>query len=43
MSGVKDFWQEPAYATLMLSMQLSNTESTVAGSEEYEPPSRSDN
>ena len=31
------------YKPLMLSMQLSNTESTVAGSEEYEPPSRSDN
>jgi D-alanyl-D-alanine carboxypeptidase/D-alanyl-D-alanine-endopeptidase (penicillin-binding protein 4) len=30
------------YKPLMLSMQLSNTESTVAGSEEYEPPSRSD-
>jgi D-alanyl-D-alanine carboxypeptidase len=29
------------YKPLMLSMQLSNTESTVAGSEEYEPPSRS--
>ncbi len=29
------------YKPLMLSMQLSNTESIVAGSEEYEPPSRS--
>jgi serine-type D-Ala-D-Ala carboxypeptidase/endopeptidase (penicillin-binding protein 4) len=29
------------YKPLMLSMQLSNTESTVAGGEEYEPPSRS--
>lgn len=32
-----------AYKPLMLTMQLSHTESTVAGSEEYEPPSRSDN
>jgi len=31
------------YKPLMLSMQLANTESTVAGSEEYEPPSRSNN
>ena len=31
-----------AYKPLMLTMQLSNTESTVADSEEYEPP-RSDN
>jgi len=31
------------YKPLMLSMQLSNTESTVAGADEYEPPSRSDN
>jgi D-alanyl-D-alanine carboxypeptidase/D-alanyl-D-alanine-endopeptidase (penicillin-binding protein 4) len=30
-----------AYKPLMLTMQLSHTESTVAGSEEYEPPSRS--
>jgi D-alanyl-D-alanine carboxypeptidase/D-alanyl-D-alanine-endopeptidase (penicillin-binding protein 4) len=29
------------YKPLMLSMQLSNTESTVAGGEEYEPPSKS--
>ena len=29
------------YKPLMLSMQLSNTESTVADSEEYEPPSKS--
>src|SRR5215217_4384455 len=29
------------YKPLMLTMQLSHTESTVAGSEEYEPPSRS--
>jgi D-alanyl-D-alanine carboxypeptidase len=29
------------YKPLMLMMQLSDTESTVAGSEEYEPPSRS--
>jgi len=29
------------YKPLMLTMQLSDTESTVAGSEEYEPPSRS--
>lgn len=29
------------YKPLMLSMQLSKTESTVADSEEYEPPSRS--
>ena len=32
-----------SYKPLMLSMQLSNTESTVGTSEEYEPPSRSDN
>lgn len=32
-----------AYKPLMLTMQLSQTESTVAGTEEYEPPSRSDN
>ena len=32
-----------AYKPLMLTMQLSHTESTVAGSEEYEPPSRSNN
>ncbi|HSE18217.1 MAG TPA: D-alanyl-D-alanine carboxypeptidase [Pyrinomonadaceae bacterium] len=31
------------YKPLMLTMQLSHTESTVAGSEEYEPPSKSDN
>ena len=31
------------YKPLMLTMQLSHTESTVAGTEEYEPPSRSDN
>jgi len=31
------------YKPLMLSMKLSNTESIVAGTEEYEPPSRSDN
>jgi len=30
-----------AYKPLMLTMQLSHTESTVAGSEEYEPPSTS--
>ena len=30
-----------SYKPLMLMMQLSNTESTVADSEEYEPPSRS--
>jgi serine-type D-Ala-D-Ala carboxypeptidase/endopeptidase (penicillin-binding protein 4) len=30
------------YKPLMLTMQLSNTESTVAGSEEYEPPSKSE-
>ena len=30
-----------AYKPLMLTMQLSHTESTVAGGEEYEPPSRS--
>ncbi len=30
-----------AYKPLMLTMQLSHTESTVANSEEYEPPSRS--
>jgi serine-type D-Ala-D-Ala carboxypeptidase/endopeptidase (penicillin-binding protein 4) len=29
------------YKPLMLTMQLSHTESTVAGSEEYEPPSKS--
>ncbi len=29
------------YKPLMLSMQLSHTESTVSGSEEYEPPSKS--
>jgi D-alanyl-D-alanine carboxypeptidase len=29
------------YKPLMLTMQLSDTESTIAGSEEYEPPSRS--
>ena len=29
------------YKPLMLSMQLSNTESTVADTEEYEPPSKS--
>ena len=29
------------YKPLMLTMQLSNTESTVAGSEEYEPPGKS--
>src|SRR5215216_4859475 len=32
-----------SYTPLMLTMQLSHTESTVAGGEEYEPPSRSDN
>ena len=32
-----------AYKPLMLTMQLSHTESTVAGGEEFEPPSRSDN
>jgi serine-type D-Ala-D-Ala carboxypeptidase/endopeptidase (penicillin-binding protein 4) len=37
--GPKPFTYKP----LMLTMQLSHTESTVAGSEEYEPPSRSDN
>ena len=37
--GPKPFTYKP----LMLTMQLSNTESTVADSEEYEPPSRSDN
>ena len=31
------------YTPLILSMKLSNTESTVAESEEYEPPSRSNN
>ena len=31
------------YKPLMLTMQLSNTESTVAGSEEYEPPGKSEN
>ncbi|HEX2272216.1 MAG TPA: D-alanyl-D-alanine carboxypeptidase [Pyrinomonadaceae bacterium] len=30
------------YKPLMLTMQLSHTESTVAGSEEYEPPSKSE-
>jgi len=30
------------YKPLMLSMQLSDTESTVADSEEYEPPTKSD-
>ena len=30
------------YKPLMLTMQLSQTESTVAGSEEYEPPSKSE-
>ena len=29
------------YKPLMLTMQLSNTESTVASGEEYEPPSKS--
>jgi len=37
--GPKPFTYKP----LMLTMQLSHTESTVAGSEEFEPPSRSDN
>src|SRR5215213_6761638 len=37
--GPKPFTYKP----LMLTMQLSHTESTVAGGEEYEPPSRSDN
>lgn len=37
--GPKPFTYKP----LMLTMQLSHTESTVADSEEYEPPSRSDN
>jgi serine-type D-Ala-D-Ala carboxypeptidase/endopeptidase (penicillin-binding protein 4) len=32
-----------AYKPLMLTMQLSHTESTVAGGEEYEPPTKSDN
>jgi D-alanyl-D-alanine carboxypeptidase/D-alanyl-D-alanine-endopeptidase (penicillin-binding protein 4) len=32
-----------AYKPPMLTMQLSHTESTVADSEEYEPPSKSDN
>ena len=32
-----------AYNPVMLTMQLSHTESTVGGAEEYEPPSRSDN
>ena len=31
------------YKPLMLTMQLSHTESSVAGSEEYEPPTKSDN
>jgi D-alanyl-D-alanine carboxypeptidase len=31
------------YKPLMLTMQLSHTESTVSASEEYEPPPRSDN
>ncbi|HEU4766744.1 MAG TPA: D-alanyl-D-alanine carboxypeptidase [Pyrinomonadaceae bacterium] len=31
------------YKPLVLTMQLSNTESTVAGSEEYEPPGKSQN
>ena len=31
------------YKPLMLTMQLSHTESTVADSEEYEPPSKSNN
>jgi len=31
------------YKPLMLTMQLSHTESTVADGEEYEPPSKSDN
>jgi len=37
--GPKPFTYKP----LMLTMQLSHTESSVAGSEEYEPPSRSNN
>jgi D-alanyl-D-alanine carboxypeptidase/D-alanyl-D-alanine-endopeptidase (penicillin-binding protein 4) len=37
--GPKPFTYKP----LMLTMQLSHTESTVGGSEEFEPPSRSDN
>jgi D-alanyl-D-alanine carboxypeptidase/D-alanyl-D-alanine-endopeptidase (penicillin-binding protein 4) len=37
--GPKPFSYKPP----MLMMQLSHTESTVAGSEEYEPPSKSDN
>lgn len=37
--GPKPFTYKP----LMLTMQLSHTESTVAGGEEYEPPSQSDN
>ena len=37
--GPKPFTYKP----LMLTMKLSNTESTVTDSEEYEPPSRSDN
>jgi D-alanyl-D-alanine carboxypeptidase/D-alanyl-D-alanine-endopeptidase (penicillin-binding protein 4) len=32
-----------AYKPLMLTMQLSHTESTVGSGEEYEPPSRSNN
>ena len=31
MSGVKDFWQEPAYASLMLSMQKRVHDYVVAG------------
>jgi len=31
------------YKPLMLTMQLSHTESTVAGGDEYEPPLKSDN
>lgn len=37
--GPKPFTYKP----LMLTMQLSNTESTVGAGEEYEPPSRSNN
>ena len=37
--GPKPFTYKPP----MLTMQLSHTESTVADSEEYEPPSKSDN
>jgi D-alanyl-D-alanine carboxypeptidase/D-alanyl-D-alanine-endopeptidase (penicillin-binding protein 4) len=37
--GPKPFTYKP----LMLTMQLSHTESTVGSSEEFEPPSRSDN